>query len=75
MLERHRIDIEIKSRNFIYETRPAVGTRINRDLLMGKVKGDVVFVRRDIGRIRSWRTFDAPRAVIDSLIVGTLYLM
>lgn len=52
-----------------------MGTRINRDLLMGKVKGDVVFVRRDIGRIRSWRTFDAPRAVIDSLIVGTLYLM
>lgn len=76
VLERQRIDIEIKSRDSIYVRKPIVDTRIDRVLLTRGIKGNGVVVRRDVDRIGSWRrTFDGPRAVIDSLIVSTIYFL
>jgi hypothetical protein len=76
VLGKHRFNIEIKRREFVYVRRPTVDSRSSRVLLMGGVKGDGAFVRRDSDRIRSWRrTFDDPKAATDILIVSTLYLL
>ena len=76
VLEKHRTNIDIKSQAFIYMRKPTVDTRISRVLLIRGGKADGVSKRRHTDRMRSWRrTFDGPRAAIDSLIVSTFYFL
>jgi hypothetical protein len=79
VLEKHRIDVEIDRRHFMYAKEPAPNELINSDeksvLLPKGTKGNSILVRHDMD-IRPWRrTLDCSRAATDSLIVGILYLL
>jgi len=69
LLEKHTVDFESK-RQYILNVRKRPSNACK-----GGEEG-IVVVRRNVKRTRSWQmTIDGPRAAIDTLIIGILYLL
>lgn len=81
VLERRWIDAELNSRYIVVKTNPENGIGSNSQpdkavLSENGIEKDVIVVRRHMNSARPWRiTIDGPRAAIDTLIAGVLYLM
>ncbi|EXL39233.1 hypothetical protein FOCG_18159 [Fusarium oxysporum f. sp. radicis-lycopersici 26381] len=81
VLERHWTDAELNSRYIVVKTNPendiSSNSQSNKGVLSENgIEKDVIVVRRHMKGARPWRiTIDGPRAAIDTLIAGVLYLI
>lgn len=83
MLEKRWIDVEVNRRYVAVTRKPNTKERISSNaessralLTENGVEEDVIVVRRHMKGVRPWRiTTDGPRAAIDTVIAGVLFLL
>lgn len=74
VLEKHRMDVEGNRRYIVTVRKPSTGERISSDSKC--VEEHIIAVRRRVKHIRSWQmATDGPRAAVDTVIIGVLYLL
>lgn len=74
VLEKRGMDAEGHRRYTVNVRKTSTGARTSSDF-KGVGEG-IIVVRRHVKRMRSWQTtIDGPRAAIDTVIIGVLYLL